>query len=468
MLAVPAAAQESEAVECTIAAGAVAELEGDLAASRQAIACGREVEVVDERNEFGTVIALPSGELKALMGVEPIQAQDESGLWAPIDTTLEMAGDGSVRPVNTTEDVAFSPGGTAPLAAVGYGSEGAFSLSWPGELPVPVLDGPQAIYNEVLSGVDLVVEATAQGFRYDLVVADAEAAGNPDLEAIVFPVTTSGVEVTATETGSVEVTVAGQAEMASGEALMWEAPAEHDGAETVPELTAITDTPNDPDQEVAAVEVALESEDLVLRPDLELLRGADTRYPVVIDPQWDGGIQGNIWGLVNTKYRDSAFYRGKNSSGSDFMTNTGTYGNAGAGQTCDSWSGLDCISGTYDMRSIFRMDTDTITQNAYKIPHTAYFKIPQRHSASCSNGTAKIWRTGTYNSNDTWDTQPTWYEGVQISSANNGANCDGWAWTSFNVSSMVKTADDAGWANLTLGLRAPDESPGAVEPVRRR
>lgn len=459
LLAVPAAAEDGVAAECVIETGETAALEGELAAIEQAGVCGREVEVIDQRSEFGTVVALPSGELKAQMGVEPIQAQDESGQWAPIDTTLEVAADGSVRPVNITEDLTLSAGGTAPMASVGYGAEGAFSLSWPGDLPVPVLDGPQAVYSEVLAGVDLVVEATAQGFRYDLVVADAEAAANPDLESIVFPIEASGVEVAATETGSVEVAVAGEAEMASGEALMWEAPASHDGAETVPELTAITDTPSDPDQEVAAVEVALESDDLVLRPDLELLRGADTRYPVVIDPQWDGGIQGNIWGLVNTKYRDSAFYRGKNSSGSYFMSNTGTYGNAGAGQTCDSWSGLDCYSSTYDMRSIFRMDTDSVTQNAYRIPHTALFKIPQRHSASCSNGTAKIWRTGVYNSNDTWATQPAWYESVTISSANNGATCGGSANVAFNVTSLVKMADAGGWANLTLGLRAANESP---------
>jgi len=458
-LAVPAAAEGGVAADCLIEPGDTAVLEGELAAIEQAGACGREVEVIDQRDEFGTVVALPSGELKAEIGVEPIQAQDELGQWGPIDTTLEVAADGSVRPVNITEELAFSPGGTAPLAAVDYGAEGSFMLSWPGELPVPVLEGPQAIYNEVLVGVDLVVEATAQGFRYDLVVEDAEAAQNPDLEAIAFTVEASGVEVAETATGSVEVAVAGQAEMASGEALMWEAPSSHDGTETVPDLTAITDTPADPDQQVSSVDVSLEADDLVLRPDLDLLRGTDTRYPVVIDPEWDGGIQDNLWGLVNTKYPDSAFYRGKNTSGDYFMSNTGTWGNAGAGQTCDSWSGLDCYSSTYDMRSLFRMDTDSITQDPYDIPNKAEFKIVQRHSASCSNGTARIYRTGGYNSNDTWNTQPSWNESVTISSANKGATCDGSAYVSFNVTSMVKMADENEWANLTLGLRAPDESP---------
>ncbi|WP_335986724.1 LamG-like jellyroll fold domain-containing protein [Glycomyces sp. MUSA5-2] len=415
--------------------------------------------MTDQRSEFGTVVALPSGGLKAQIGVEPIQALDESGEWAPIDTTLEIASDGSVRPVNITEEVAFSAGGAAPLATVDYGSAGVFALAWPGELPEPVLDGPQAVYADVMAGVDLVVEATAQGFRYDLVVADAEAAANPDLEAIVFDVEATGVEVAESASGSVEVSVDGQAEMASGEALMWESPAGSDGTATVPDLTLITDTPTDPDQEVAPVDVALESADLVLRPDLELLRGADTRYPVVIDPQWDGGIQDNLWGLVNTKYPDSTFYRGKNTSGDYFMSNTSTYGNAGAGQTCDSWSELTCYSSTYDMRSMFRMDTDTITQNDYRVPSKGVFKIVQRHSASCSNGAARIYRTGGYNADDTWNTQPSWNEYVAISSANNGALCDGSAYVSFNVTSMVQMAEDNEWANLTLGLRAPDESP---------
>ncbi|MDA1358777.1 hypothetical protein O1R50_04035 [Glycomyces luteolus] len=154
LLAVPAAAEDGVAADCLIATGETAALEGELAAIEQAGACGREVEVIDQRDEFGTVTALPTGELKAEIGVEPIQAQDESGQWAPIDTTLEVAEDGSIRPVNITEDLILSAGGTDPLAAVGYGAEGAFSLSWPGELPVPVLSGPLAVYNEVFAGVD--------------------------------------------------------------------------------------------------------------------------------------------------------------------------------------------------------------------------------------------------------------------------------------------------------------------------
>lgn len=141
------------------------------------------------------------------------------------------------------------------------------------------------------------------------------------------------------------------------------------------------------------------------------------------------------------------------------MSNSSTYGDAGAGQTCDSWSSLTCYSSTYKMRSLFRMDTHTITQDDYKIPSKAVFKIVQRHSASCSNGTAKIWRTGGYNADDTWNTQPDWYESVTISSANNGATCDGSAYVAFNVTSMVDMAETNEWTNLTLGLRANDESP---------
>jgi hypothetical protein len=461
LTAVPAAAQEEEPVECLIGTGETAVIAGELEALAQAAACGRTVEVSDLRDEFGMVEALPSGELKAKIGVEPVNAVDESGMWAPIDTSLEITADGSIRPVNITEEIVFSAGGDMPLASVDYGSDGAFALSWSGSLPEPILDGAQAVYDDVFAGVDLVVEATAQGFRYDLVVADAEAADNPDLEAIAFDVSASGVEVAASETGAVEVHVAGEAVMASGQALMWEAPATGDGSATVPDLPVVTDAPAGADQEIAAVEVALESEDLVLRPDLELLRGDNTRYPVVIDPQWDGGIQDNLWGLVVSRsdVADSAFYRGKNSSGDNFMTSSSTFGNAGAGQTCDSWSSLTCNSSAYRMRSYFRMDTDNITQNDYLVPSKGVFRIVQRHSASCSNGTAKIWRTGGYNSNDTWNTQPSWYESVQISSANNGATCDGSAYVSFNVTSMLQMAEDNEWANLTLGLRADDESP---------
>jgi hypothetical protein len=88
----------------------------------------------------------------------PQRVKQADGSWADIDLNLGKDGTGW-RPRMSTVDVAFSPGGDAPLVSV-FKSGKRFTLSWPDSLPAPTVSGDAATYRDVYDDVDLVVRAT--------------------------------------------------------------------------------------------------------------------------------------------------------------------------------------------------------------------------------------------------------------------------------------------------------------------
>lgn len=120
----------------------------------------------------------------------PTRAKTANGKWAPIDNRLRRVENAvrglGVQPVNPAQPVRFSsgtPGKTTtradrsfarlPLADEPQTQETVLAevdiaghtvaYTWPGQLPEPVLDGPRALYSEVLPGVDLLLVAREEG-----------------------------------------------------------------------------------------------------------------------------------------------------------------------------------------------------------------------------------------------------------------------------------------------------------------
>ncbi|MEV7427950.1 FG-GAP-like repeat-containing protein [Streptomyces sp. NPDC091212] len=217
-------------------------------AQEQAVAQGSSVEVGALRTETSTTYAQPDGTFRLTVHAAPVRARVD-GKWQPIDTDLTaVKGGGGWTQKAAADPVVFSPGGakakggrtsgaepavyavsprsgsgtttalgtgtaagsrtrtegpatgpaTGPvlraadpkdgyheLATLSSGGHEA-TLSWPGELPEPVVSGPSALYRDVFPDIDLLLTAKDSGFSHVLVVHNAEAAANPALTSLSY------------------------------------------------------------------------------------------------------------------------------------------------------------------------------------------------------------------------------------------------------------------------------------------
>jgi len=115
-----------------------------------------------------TLTASPDGTFTLTVTAQPVRTL-AGGTWRPLDATLHRNADGSVSPAATTTPLTLSGGGTGPLATMRSGLD-SLSLALPAQLPVPVLAGNTATYQNVLPGTDLIVTADTQGGFSDVLV----------------------------------------------------------------------------------------------------------------------------------------------------------------------------------------------------------------------------------------------------------------------------------------------------------
>ncbi|UOY03792.1 hypothetical protein [Blastococcus sp. PRF04-17] len=226
------AAPRNEAQEAEAARGADGALQAPDAPSARTIARleGERVEVIGERTESSSTWALPDGSMQTGMAPGPIwvhQGGDgtEAADWAPVDLTLEMAEDGSIRPKAHPADLTLAGEG-APAEGLLVSMEredgASLGLEWEGELPAPRLEGPRAVYPEVQPGVDLVVDATRTGYeQYFVLTRRPEAGSEPDLD---LRLRSEGLTAEAVQDGGVQFREPSGAVVASsGTPLVWDA-----------------------------------------------------------------------------------------------------------------------------------------------------------------------------------------------------------------------------------------------------
>ncbi|WP_240529908.1 hypothetical protein [Streptomyces mangrovisoli] len=178
------------------------------AAQAAAAKSGDRVEILSLRDERSTTYANPDGTFTTDEYVQPVRTRVD-GKWTDIDTTLVRQKNGSYAPKAALSAMSFSGGGDTTFAEIQQDGR-SLSLDWPEKLPKPTIDGSTATYTDVLPGVDLKVTASAEGFSHVLVVKNAKAAANPELDTLQLPVDTSSVKLketaggglTATDTGS--------------------------------------------------------------------------------------------------------------------------------------------------------------------------------------------------------------------------------------------------------------------------
>lgn len=435
------------------------------AALAEAAESDKPVEVLAKRTETSQVFANPSGTFTedryALA-----QWTRQGNKLVDIDPTLRASADGRVTTKATTVGVTFSGGGTGPMAVVTRDGR-SMSLSWPSPLPEPRLTEDTATYPDVLPGVDLKLRAGDTGFSQLLVVKSAEAAADPALKSLTFQLGTAGLRTSADEHGNLTaVDPAGQVVFTAPTPRMWDSstapapastpastPAKPSARTTGAKTPAVQATQAEvapPGGEFepghgateAAMPLTVSPDRLTVTPDRSLLTGKDTTYPVYIDPAVSGARES--WTIAYKKYPNSTFYNGAGWGGSGSSTSEARVGYE------NETNGL--------AESFFRMDSNNLWNTKKQVVKST-FRIKNTWSWSCTPRAVELWLTGSISASTSWNNRPAWKD--ELDSVNDskgwGSSCPAGN-LAFDVTSAAKTAATGKWPNVTLGMRASNES----------
>lgn len=400
---------------------------------------GERVEATDLTTESEQFFANPDGTTTAELHTEPVRARS-GGTWVDLDLTLRVGADGLVRPRAGALDVAFSGGGSAPLATIRRNGTSS-ALSWTGTLPTPTLVGPSATYPEVLPGVDVVVTAVPDGYREVVVVKDRKAASNPAVRQLSL-----GLDITHGRTAPMDdggYTVVGDngAEVfTSSRATMWDSrgnAAPQGPRAGAQDGRAVGPLDND---HVRPVAQGVTARAIALTPDASMLDSADTVYPVYIDPTKSAAQYSRA--MIDAAYPDQEYY---NWSG-------------------DQGSGYQNFSGWSRKRLFFRFTTPSGVSKTHilKATMTAY----ETYASQCNSETVEAWRTGAFSSSTNWTNGSSvsstgdWQAKLTtISTAAGRSDCYSAGRSyDFNVTTGVATYAAAGASAMYFGLKATDET----------
>ncbi|MFJ6565519.1 LamG-like jellyroll fold domain-containing protein [Streptomyces sp. NPDC091412] len=449
--AVPAAPRGAETAP---ADGGVSEADA-LAEARRT---GKPVEISARRGESREVFATPEGNLEAREYLRPVWARGQGG-WKPVDTSLVAAGEGMVAPRAATVEVEFSAGGgSVPLVRMRRAGR-ELSLSWPAALPKPQLEGAVATYASVLPDVDLRMTAQEDGFTQLLVVKSAKAAESAELAELRLKLSASGLDVRETAGGGLEAIDKGAAGAVfeAPKPMMWDSspgeqpatPAQARAATSAAQTDTVqADGEREPGAgesgKLAPVDVAVTArqDELVLTPDADVLKGADTTYPVYIDPQWSTP-KASAWTMASKYWASSPQWKFNGAS------------DAGLGYC--NW---DYCAPHDTKRLFYRIPTSTF---AGKSILSAEFVVRNTWSASCSARNVELWQTKDISSSTTWNSQNAsgfWIK--QLASIPFAYGYTGCAAkdAEFDVKSAVQTAANNKSATMTFGLQAASETDG--------
>lgn len=450
-------------------------------ALQEAQESGERVEVTGQRTERTTVFANPDGLTFTLEeSAVPVRVPAPDGGWQEPDATLIKRADGTVTPKGAAVEMTFSGGGSeGPLARIEDQGR-SLALDWPGALPVPRLDGPSAVYQDVLPDVDLKVTATPESFQHVLVVKTPEAAASEDLKKLTFGLEADNLDVREGAAGNLAaVDGNGATVFRAPQARMWDSAGRDTTTGTQPQmLTTAADTggdgegtgvPSDPVETapsgsglepgqgdtVARMDVEVGKNALSVIPDTEMLTSTEeSAFPLFIDPTV-------TWGeSERTLLRSDGYESYGWSNGDD---NRGK----GAGK-CGSWNGYYCGPG-YVQRLYFEFSPSSLKG---KKVLDATFRVTEPWAFQCDPRWVDLVRTNNISSSTTWSSRPKELDwmGDRLVSAGRGSLCDPDSpdapiefhhnpeESNENLTPTVRDFAAGKFSRLTLEIRAHDES----------
>ncbi|BBH70021.1 hypothetical protein ACTI_67060 [Actinoplanes sp. OR16] len=383
-----------------------------LAAARKT---GERVRIDAATTETAEYFATPDGTVTGVISASTERFRRD-GAWVPVDLTLKRRADGSIAPAAAPGPLRLSGARTASTDDLVSGGSGGrqVTVGWAGALPEPRLEGNKATYAEVKPGIDLVVQATVNGFEQFTVVKSAQAAEH--VGEIVLPLTGPGVaSVSEDKRGRLRVRGAdGRPQAKIPTPMMWDAGSAVRG-----------EAPQRRQVSADVVKTAgAGSTTLSLKPDKAWLTSPDTVYPVTIDPYFD-------WST--TAYSTTV------------VTGYPT-----------GWPDADSLFvGSYNADIKAR---SFITWWANALPglriDSAIAHFANAYSTSCSATPWEIWTTDPVTDETSWDNQPEWQT---LESTSTATSCTG-DWVTADATSFFQGAADKNVETPTMGIRAADES----------
>ncbi|MFE6070292.1 ricin-type beta-trefoil lectin domain protein [Streptomyces sp. NPDC056525] len=423
---------------------------------------GKDVPVPELTTEYATTVATPKGKLRSESHLLPQRTKGTKGRWLALDDTLAVRADGTVAPKASSSGLVISGGGTGPLATMTTEDGKKLSVSSPfaGALPKPVLRGNDALFENVAPDTDLQVSATKYGGYTTVVVLHSPAAAaDPAVRDLVFPTVTDGLTLAEGKDGSLTAAAGKETVFRAPAPLMWSAgEAREPGARgsRYADLDA-RDTANSPGSETApssadgpgagasvaripvtrakvtgAREAGAKATgsakratgEIALAPSAELLDGADTRYPIYVDPSWSvdsRGKQHHAW--VQQAYDSGNFDR------------TGSRDEDRPGVGYQGWETSKGIE-----RALYEFD---LNGYAGATINYANLRLEQYLSAdwSCTNTyPVHLYRAGAFGSSVKWSNHQIreWIQNQSIGGNGNNGDCYGNIPVDFNVTNAMR------------------------------
>ncbi|MFJ8646224.1 FG-GAP-like repeat-containing protein [Streptomyces sp. NPDC093546] len=416
------------------------------AAERKAAKTGKRVEIISMRTETDETFANPDGTFSVDRAIVPVRVRQQGKL-VPADPALTVKRDGRISPGATALQVSFSGGGDGTFATMRQDGR-ELSLSWPGTLPKPSVNGNTATYAEVLPGVDLTATTTVDSFSHALVVKNAKAAKNPALASVSFGLKGEGLDVKSSPDGGLRaVTPNGDAAFSAPKPLMWDSA----GSEAVTSsptakrpLAAVLTGATEGSRQ-APMGMKLTKHALTLTPDKKLLSDPGTVFPVVIDPAWGKDAWKNAWSIA---YKHTGYPGTENT----VYWNGGTISDFARVGVANDPNG-----GTVSANTYFRVATGDVRDKQI-IKSTLRIKQTHAGSWSCKSGDILVKDVGkALPSNITWNNQPTWLSTVDSSGESfGGRNCpaDTAGLVEFDVTSAISKAAKGKYPAWAFALTA--------------
>ncbi|MEV0394993.1 LamG domain-containing protein [Polymorphospora rubra] len=434
--------------------GPVRQTEAEAAAT--AIATGKPVEVGAFRGERRAVYVNPDGSHTETHHQQPFRTVRQ-GRWVPVDATLVRQPDGTVTPRAATVGLRLSGGGDGPLASIERAGR-RMTFSWPARLPAPVLTGDTATYPEVMSGVDLVVHAAVTGFSHVLVIKTPDAARQPGVSELTLGVDADGLTVTEQSDGrltAVDPATNGVVFDAPAP-LMWDSgdPAETGAGPADGQARGAAPTTGPPTRvapesaRTSRLGVRVDGDRLRLTPDRAMLTDPATRFPVYVDPYWQGTNR-SAWAMVDSGYPDESYWKfdGERHERIGLCP-----------ESCGRNSKIKRLF--YALPTPYQNDALNIM--------AAEFKVTMVHTYNSSAHDASLYRVSKgISSATTWRNQPGWSvkqdtkrpTTTQSSCTSTNHN------VTFDARPAVLEAQRNNWSTTTFGLRADNEA--SIYAVKR-